>query len=93
MASLTVTCRRRSTGPRRHHCSEWHADLVESYRLARAAQDERAEAWAIGYATELAAFYAEVEPPVTFKAWLQDFRSAPPGDPSPAAELAGNLAA
>jgi hypothetical protein len=93
MASLTVTCRRKATGPRRHHCSEHHADLVESYRLARAAQEARAEAWAIGYATELAAFYAEVEPPVLFKTWLQDFRSAPPGDPWPAAELAVDFAA
>jgi hypothetical protein len=77
VASLTRTCRRRATGPRRHHCSEHHADLVESYRLARAAQEERAEAWAIGYATELAVFYRDVEPPILFRTWLQDFRSDP----------------
>jgi hypothetical protein len=70
MGSLTPTCRRRATGPRRHHCSEAHADLVESYRLARLAQEARAEAWSAGYATELAAFYRDVERPVTFRDWL-----------------------
>lgn len=62
---------RASKGPRRHRCSWWHSELVTSYRCARQAQDERAEAWSIGYATELAAFYRDVEPPVTFRQWLQ----------------------
>lgn len=57
-------------GPRRHHCSWWHASVVESYRLARAAQEARMEAWAKGYATERADFYRDVEPPVTFRGWL-----------------------
>jgi len=55
---------------RRHPCSWWHAELVSSYRAARAAQDARAEAWSAGYATELAAFYREVEAPLTFRDWL-----------------------
>jgi hypothetical protein len=94
MASLTVTCRRRATGGRRHHCSEYHADLVESYRLARYAQDERAEAWAIGYATELGAFYRDVERPVTFKAWLTGgFAAGASAGGHEAAELAGDFAA
>lgn len=62
-------CRSASTG-RRHACSWAHATLVESYRAARAAQDARAEAWSSGYATELAAFYRDVEAPVTFRTWL-----------------------
>lgn len=62
---------RRGVGPRRHHCSWAHANLVESYRTARHAQELRAEAWSAGYATELAEFYRTVEPPLTFKAWLQ----------------------
>lgn len=63
-------------GGRRHHCSWWHAALVESYRLARVAQDQRAEAYSSGYATELAAFYRDLEPPVTFRAWLQAWAPA-----------------
>lgn len=62
---------RASTGPRRHRCSWWHAELVTGYRLARAAQDARAEAYSHGHATELAAFYRDVETPVTFRAWLE----------------------
>jgi len=64
------TCRR---GPDHHphHCSYEHADLVESYRTARAAQEERAEEWSKGYAAELEAFYRDVERPLVFKDWLQ----------------------
>lgn len=62
---------RRGPAARPHHCSWAHANLVESYRAARAAQDQRAEEWSAGYATELAAFYRDQEPPVTFRAWLE----------------------
>lgn len=63
-------------GARRHRCSWWHAQVVEGYRLARAAQDARVEAWAIGYATERAMFYRDVEPRVTFRDWLVGSRAA-----------------
>lgn len=66
-----MTCLRRVDGPRRHRCSWQHQDLVESYRAARRAQEARAEAWSHGYGTELAEFYREVEPPVTFRQWLE----------------------
>jgi hypothetical protein len=56
---------------------------VEGYRAARWDQEQRAEAWAIGYATELAAFYRDVERPVTFKDWL--IWSARPAEESAAA--------
>lgn len=65
----TSPCRK-GRGARRHHCSWWHSELVTGYRLARKAQDDRAEAYAIGYATELADFYRDVERPVTFRDWL-----------------------
>lgn len=70
MRRRSTTCLDRATGPRRHHCSWWHQDIVEGYRTARAAQEARAEAWAVGYATELADFYRDVEPPLTFREWL-----------------------
>lgn len=57
-------------GARRHRCSWWHAHIVSTYQAARAAQEDRAEEWAIGYTTELAAFYAELEAPITFRDWL-----------------------
>lgn len=65
-----MTCRRLSKGPRYHHCSWWHRDLVEGYRLARHAQEMRAEAYSIGYPTELREFYRTVERPLTFRDWL-----------------------
>jgi len=65
-----VTCRRRAIGPRRHHCSWWHRELVEGYRLARHAQERRAEEWSHGYAIELADFYRTQERPLTFRDWL-----------------------
>lgn len=67
--SWASPCRRRATG-RRHHCSWWHAQLVSSYQEARHAQLARAEAWASGYATELDAYWREVEAPLTFGQWL-----------------------
>lgn len=63
-------------GPRAHRCSWWHAQVVEGYRLARAAQDARAEDWSRGWATDLAAFYRDVERPVTFRAWLVGSQTA-----------------
>jgi hypothetical protein len=38
------------------------------------AQRLRAEAWSHGYATELAEFYRDVEPRLTFRAWLEGNR-------------------
>lgn len=63
-------CRRGPDG-HRHHCSRAHAELVHSYRAARQAQEARAEAWSLGYRTELAEFYRTRERPVTFRDWLQ----------------------
>lgn len=63
----------KAKGPRRHHCSAWHADLVEGFRLAQHAQKMRAEAATNGYATELADYFDRhdgVERRVTFKDWL-----------------------
>jgi hypothetical protein len=48
--------------------------LVDGYRLAREAQDLRAEAYSNGHATELAEFYRSVEPPLTFRVWLIENR-------------------
>jgi hypothetical protein len=59
-----------SKGNRRHRCSRAHEELVDGYRSARAAQDARAEAWSLGYARELAEFYRDVEPSLTFRDWL-----------------------
>lgn len=67
-------CRSRATGTRRHHCSWWHASLVEGYRTAAEAQRLRAEAATLGYATELAAYWATVERRLTFRAWLIHYR-------------------
>lgn len=61
-------------GNRRHRCSWQHADLVEGFRLAQEAQDRRAEAASIGYATELAEYFDPhdgVERRLTFKDWLR----------------------
>lgn len=68
-----VTPCRRGTGRRRHHCSWWHADLVESYRAARAVWEDQEEAAGVGYATERAEFRLSVPPP-TFRAWLLGYR-------------------
>lgn len=68
--ALYSTCRRRSTGARRHHCSDWHSALVESYQLARLDQLARAEAATAGYASELAAYWRDVEAPLLFRDWL-----------------------
>jgi hypothetical protein len=47
---------------------------VEGYRLARHAQERRAEEWSGGYATELRDFYRTQEPPLTFRDWLLGHR-------------------
>jgi hypothetical protein len=63
-------------GPRRHHCSTAHADLVRSFRLEQHAQQLRAEAATHGYGTELAAYFGDdgngspVERRLTFREWL-----------------------
>lgn len=70
-------CRRRVTGPRRHRCSWWHSSLVEGYRAAVRAQQLRAEAATLGYATELADYYDRlngVERRVTFRDFLAGYR-------------------
>lgn len=43
---------------------------MSGYYAARAAQEARAEQWSLGYATELAEFYATVEQRLTYKQWL-----------------------
>lgn len=47
-----------------------HTELMSVYYSARDAQEQRAEEYSLGYDTELSTFYAEVEPRVTFKAFL-----------------------
>lgn len=74
MTRASLTCRR-GPGPRVHHCSWWHEDLVESYRTARAAWEAQEEAVALGYGTERAEFAAATTPP-TFRAWLAGYRPA-----------------
>ena len=48
-----------------------HSQLMSEYYAARNSQEERAEAYSAGYATETAEFYATQEERVTFKSWLQ----------------------
>lgn len=67
-------CRRRVDGPRRHHCSAAHRELVEGYTLAVEDQLARAEAYSLGYATEVEEFYRVVEPRLTFRTWLEQAR-------------------
>jgi hypothetical protein len=60
---------------------------VEGYRAAVAAQEARAEAATLGYPTELAAYWREVEPRLTFRRWLQHSRNPEPvPTPVPTAE-------
>lgn len=73
MTRASLTCRR-GPGPRVHHCSWWHEDLVESYRTARRAQEDRAEAATLAYQTELSDYFETVERRVTFRAWLAEYR-------------------
>lgn len=47
-----------------------HRQLVESYRDARDAWEQQAEAATYGYAAELRDYAAE-QPGPTFKAWLE----------------------
>ena len=69
-------------GSRGHHCSRQHAELVQSYRDARDAQEQRADAASQGYASELAGFYGDpgqsradrTETKITFGAWLTSWR-------------------
>lgn len=48
-----------------------HAQLMAEYYSYREAQEQRAEQYSAGYATELATFYEQVEERVTFKSYLQ----------------------
>ena len=68
----TSPCRTSRTG-RRHHCSWWHANLVESYRTAARAQAQAAEEATAGYATELADYWATHQR-LTFRVWLTTYR-------------------
>lgn len=70
-----MSCRRRAAGPRRHHCSRWHAELVDGYRCEREAQLQRAEAATSGYRSELTDYWRDVERPLTFRDWLTGHRS------------------
>lgn len=65
-----MSCRARVSGARRHRCSRWHAELVDGYRCEREAQLQRAEAATYGHSSELADYWRDVEPPLTFRAWL-----------------------
>jgi Trp operon repressor len=49
-----------------HHCN-----LMQEYYAAREAQEQRAEMYGAGYATETREFYETQEQRVTFKAFLQ----------------------
>lgn len=51
-----------------------HDQLMSDYYAAREAQEQRAEDYSAGYATELAEFYDTQETRVTFKAWLIDHK-------------------
>lgn len=73
-ARFRSPCHAKAEGPRRHHCSPSHADLVEGYTLAVEAQRARAEAYSHGYRTELEEFYRDVEARLTFRAWLEGAR-------------------
>lgn len=48
-----------------------HAQRMSEYYAAREAQEQRAEMYSAGYATELAEFYATQEERLTFKSYLQ----------------------
>lgn len=63
MGAIYSTCRP-------HNCSWYHAELVESYRLAVEAQNLRAEDASIGYQTELYEYFTITERRITFKDWL-----------------------
>lgn len=63
---------------RKHPCSWWHAELVDGYRSAVRAQEQRAEAATAGYRTELSDYYATVEPRLTFRYWLANHRTERP---------------
>lgn len=52
--------------------SAWHKFVVDAYYSAVAAQNERCDAFANGYATETDMFFAEIEPRVTFKSILEN---------------------
>lgn len=69
-------------GARRHRCSVEHATLVEGYRDARHAWEERREAWALGYATE-SREYAERtgDRAPTLKRFLKSWRGGVWGAP------------
>lgn len=71
-------------GNRRHRCSRAHAAAVEGYRLARHAQELRAEAATRGWPNETAGYFRDpsqptpdtTEAPLTFRAWLTASRAA-----------------
>lgn len=50
----------------------YHEALMDSYYCAREAQEREAEAYSIGYQTELEEFY-KVNRRVTFREWLVEF--------------------
>lgn len=73
--ALASTCKINSSAkPHPHACSAHHANLVATYRDARANWEQRLEAAAYGYATEKADWVAN-NPGPTFGAWLKTFRT------------------
>lgn len=60
-------------GPRRHHCSPWHAELVTSYRDARHADELRMDEVAMGYPREETEYRRDVGL-VDFGQWLRGHR-------------------
>ncbi len=81
---LSPCCIDHDKGARRHRCSRAHAAVVEGYRLARHAQELRAEAATGGWPNERAAFHGHpdqptpdrTERPLTFRAFLTASRAA-----------------
>ncbi len=59
---------------RKHRCSAWHRALMEAYYSARNAQEQRAEMYGYGYESETADYYRDVEPKITFKMFLCNWK-------------------
>lgn len=57
--------------PRHRHCSRWHAELVESYRLERRRQLEALEALCGGYSGDEQLWRAQGGELIDFHQWLK----------------------
>lgn len=72
---IATTCRiDRSAKPHPHVCSAHHANLVATYRDARANWEQARELAGYGYTTETTEWVA-ANPGPTFGAWLKTFRT------------------